>query len=323
MAVIVGEVFLQRGDQVRDAVKDPAAQALHRQVAKETLDHIQPGGAGRGEVQMKTRMFLQPGFDLGMFVRGLVIQDQMQVAIRGSLPIELLEELEPFLMPVARLALRDDLPSGDVQGGEERRGSMPDIVVGQRARSTLLEGSARLRPIQRLHLTLFIAAEHDGMLWCGQVKADDILQLFGKERVIGHLEGAEQMRLEPMLTPDAPHRAGAQVHRFSHGRPTPMRLSRRRAARRLADEQLPDLGRVSRLASTPRRIVLDARTSRFRKARPPAPHHIFGKTKLRRDLLIPLPAGRQQDNPATFRKVPWRQRTLECCLQPRSINVSQ
>ena len=37
---------------------------------------------------MKTRVLLQPGFDLGMFVRGIVIQDQMQIAIRHSLLLQ-------------------------------------------------------------------------------------------------------------------------------------------------------------------------------------------------------------------------------------------
>ena len=74
---------------------------------------------------------------------------------------------------------------------------------------------------------------------------------------------------------------------------------------------------------TPRRIVLDVRATRFRKAPAPAPHLIFGRTNLCRDLLVPFPVGRQQDNPATFRQAPRCQRTPERRLQPSSIDVGK
>ena len=55
----------------------------------------------------------------------------MQDAIRGGFPVELLEELQPFLMPVARLALRDDLTIGDVQSRKERRRPVALVLVGE------------------------------------------------------------------------------------------------------------------------------------------------------------------------------------------------
>ena len=50
---------------------------------------------------------------------------------------DLLEERQKRLMAVPRLALVQDLPGGDLQGGEQGGGPGPDIVVG-----------ALLRPIQ-------------------------------------------------------------------------------------------------------------------------------------------------------------------------------
>ena len=144
-------------------------------------------------------------------------------------------------MPVARLALRDDLSAGDVQGGEESRRPVPDIVVGQRSCAALLERQSRLRPIRRLDLALFVAAEDHGMVRCVEVKADNLFQLFGKERIVGHFEGAQQMWLEPMCPPHALDRARAEVHRLGHGRARPVRPSRRSGAGRLAHEHLADL----------------------------------------------------------------------------------
>lgn len=75
-------------DQLGEAAKDSATQPPGGQVTKEALDHVEPRGARRGEVQMKAWMLGKPRLDLGMLVRGIVIQDQMQVAIRRGLLIE-------------------------------------------------------------------------------------------------------------------------------------------------------------------------------------------------------------------------------------------
>jgi hypothetical protein len=47
----------------------------------------------------------------------------------------LLEERQKLLMAVPRLALVQDVPGGDLQGGEQGGGPVPDIVVGALLRS--------------------------------------------------------------------------------------------------------------------------------------------------------------------------------------------
>jgi hypothetical protein len=47
----------------------------------------------------------------------------------------LLEERHKLLMAVPRLALVQDVPGGDLQGGEQGGGPVPDIVVGALLRS--------------------------------------------------------------------------------------------------------------------------------------------------------------------------------------------
>ena len=71
--IIVSQVGGDGFDQLRQAAKDTLAQTFGGQVSKEALDHVEPGGAGGREVQMKTRALRQPRFDLGMLVRGIVI----------------------------------------------------------------------------------------------------------------------------------------------------------------------------------------------------------------------------------------------------------
>lgn len=86
--IVAGEVSGDRLDQPGQAAKDSSTQTLGGQVTKEALHHVEPRGTRGSKVQMKARMPFEPGFDLGMFVRGVVIQDQVQVAICRRLRIK-------------------------------------------------------------------------------------------------------------------------------------------------------------------------------------------------------------------------------------------
>jgi hypothetical protein len=66
------------GLQVGNAAEYAAADALVGDVAKEPLHHVEPGGTGRREVQVKARMLGQPGQDFGVLVGGVVIDDEVQ-----------------------------------------------------------------------------------------------------------------------------------------------------------------------------------------------------------------------------------------------------
>jgi hypothetical protein len=85
--IVVCQVGGDGFDQLRQAAKDTPAQTFGGQVTKEALDYVELGGAGGREVQMKARVLREPRFDLEMLVRGVVIQNEMQVAIRRGLLI--------------------------------------------------------------------------------------------------------------------------------------------------------------------------------------------------------------------------------------------
>ncbi len=56
---------------------------------KPPLDHVQPRTGGRDEMNMKARMTLQPTRDLRMRGGGVVVNNQMQIEIGGSLGFDL------------------------------------------------------------------------------------------------------------------------------------------------------------------------------------------------------------------------------------------
>ena len=84
IGVVGVEVCLDAGDQVGHAAEDSAAQVLVGQVAKPALDLVEPGRRGRGEVQVKPLVPLQPSIDLGVFVGAVVVQDQMDCSPSGT-----------------------------------------------------------------------------------------------------------------------------------------------------------------------------------------------------------------------------------------------
>jgi hypothetical protein len=64
------------------------------------------------------------------------------------------EEREELLVPVPRLTGAGDLAGSDLQRGEQRRGAVPDVVVGTPLGRPGLQRQDRRGPVQRLDLTL-------------------------------------------------------------------------------------------------------------------------------------------------------------------------
>ena len=97
----LGEVAVDGGLEIDDALEDAALEPLPGQLGEEAFDRVEPGGRGRGEVEVEPRMPFEPGAHLGMLVRGVVVDDQMQVELGRGLAVDLVEEADELLMPVA------------------------------------------------------------------------------------------------------------------------------------------------------------------------------------------------------------------------------
>ena len=63
-AIMFLDVPYYRADQIRGAMENPAPQLSLGQVPEEPLDHIEPRGRGRGEVEYEPRMVIEPFHDL-------------------------------------------------------------------------------------------------------------------------------------------------------------------------------------------------------------------------------------------------------------------
>ena len=146
-------------------------------------------------------MARQPLLHLGVLVRCVVVRNQVEFLVRWRNVIDYAQEFQPFLMTVPAIAHTDHGAVQCVHCSEQRGGSVAFVVLGHGPAATLLHRESRLRPIQCLNLALLVRAQHNGMLRRAQIESNDGLQFLGEVRIVADLEGACQMRLQPMLTP--------------------------------------------------------------------------------------------------------------------------
>lgn len=81
-------------------------------------------------------VLLKPGLRCRVFVRGVVVHDQVQLKMFGRFSIDLFEKLQPFLMPVLALDAIDQTPLKIVQRSEQGDRAMANIIVRLSANMT-------------------------------------------------------------------------------------------------------------------------------------------------------------------------------------------
>ena len=75
--VVAIDVSSNGQNEFFEIAKHAAPQPVLREIAKEAFHHVQPRRAGGREVHMKARVLIEPALDLGMFMRRVVVADQV------------------------------------------------------------------------------------------------------------------------------------------------------------------------------------------------------------------------------------------------------
>ena len=84
-------------------------------------------------MHLEALVLFNPGLHFRVFVRGVVVHDQMQLELLGRFAIDFFEIFQPFLMPVLALDETDQACLKIIQRGEQGNGAMADIIVRLRA----------------------------------------------------------------------------------------------------------------------------------------------------------------------------------------------
>jgi len=111
---------------------------------------------------MVARMSGEPGLHLGMRVRAVVVQDQMDVPPARRGPLDPLQERQELAVPQSRQAGADHRSVQHVERGKQR-GAMADIVMGLPGRNPGPQRQHRLGSAQCLDLALLIHTQHQSL----------------------------------------------------------------------------------------------------------------------------------------------------------------
>src|SRR3954447_16174385 len=89
---------------------------------------------------------------------------------------------------VPSVAFADNPSSRDVEGGEQRCGAVPLVVMAPSCRLAGTHRQHRLTAVQRLDLGFLVHTQNDGVLWRRDVKADNVAHLGNEVRIGRELE---------------------------------------------------------------------------------------------------------------------------------------
>src|ERR1700722_15226487 len=189
--------------QVDDRQEDATFQSPLCELGEEALDGVEPGCRCGREVEGPAGMPSQPLAHLRVLVGCVVVDDGVDLLSRRHLRLDGVEEADELLVPVALHIAADDGAVEDVEGREQRGGTVAFVVVGHGPGAALLHWQAGLGAVERLDLALFIDREDDGMGGRINIETDDVAQLVDEAWVAGEFELFHPVRLQAVRAPDA------------------------------------------------------------------------------------------------------------------------
>ena len=166
-------------------------------------------------------------------------------------------------------------------------------------RTPLLQRQAWLCAVQRLHLTLLVAAQHQSVLGRGHVQTHDVFEFLDELGITRDLEATHQVRLEAIGLPVAHHAARADLQYGGHLASAPVRGRLRGTLR----GQLHQLGNIHlHRWRTARKVALDTLKTELNVALAPTSHLHAPHAQLLGDVLVLQTLGGQQDDACALRQ---------------------
>jgi hypothetical protein len=154
-----------------------AAQLPLSEPGEPSLDLIDPGRVGGGEVKVESGMSLEPSPDAGSLVRREVVEHDVHGQVGRSFLLDGIQKFHEFDAAVTRTHAANHFAGGHVERGEQIERPMAEVVVGTPLGLPRLERQERLRSLEGLHGRLLVDAEHHRIFGRIQVEADHIANL--------------------------------------------------------------------------------------------------------------------------------------------------
>lgn len=129
-AAVVGvDVSVDAVHEALETGEHAAADGVALQVAEPVLDLVEPRARRGRVVHAEPWVRFDPGPDVGVLVRGIVVRDHVHVQPGGHRPVDGPQEPEVLVMPVPVHAFADHASDGHVERGEQRGRAVALVVV--------------------------------------------------------------------------------------------------------------------------------------------------------------------------------------------------
>ena len=89
-------------------------------------------------MEHETRMAIQPGPHLGVFVTAVIVEDDVDDLAGRDLSLDCVQKADELLMPVPLHAAADDCAVEHAERGKQDGGAVPLVVVRQGSRKVSL-----------------------------------------------------------------------------------------------------------------------------------------------------------------------------------------
>ena len=130
LGVVVRDELVDALHELLDAGERTTADGLVGDQREEALDLVQPGTVGRNEMHVPTRPARQPSLDLRVTVGSVVVHDAVHVQLSRHSLVDLAQERQELLVPVAWFAAGQHRPVEHVQRRKQRCGAVALVVMG-------------------------------------------------------------------------------------------------------------------------------------------------------------------------------------------------
>src|SRR5438067_203242 len=108
-------------------------------------------------------MLREPFAHFRVLVSGVVVNDRIDRLSLGKLRVDIIEEADELLMPVALHVATDDGAVENVEGGKQGGCAVAFVIVGRRPGAAGLHRQSRLGAVEGLDLALLVDRENDGV----------------------------------------------------------------------------------------------------------------------------------------------------------------
>ena len=203
-------------------------------------------------------------------------------------------------------ALRDHRAVQQVERREQGGGAVAPVVVRHRPRAAALQRQAGRGAVQRLDLALLVHAQDHGVFRGIAIQTHHVPQLLHELRVAAQLEGAHQVRLQPL--------------RLRHRTHAPVRLSRRFLVQRRFDHRPYLRLRKTRLAMPAGPVPNQPLRPLLGEASAPQQHRRPRNPELRGDRVIGASRRCRQHDPTPEHRPLRRGGRTDPLRQPRLVS---